>query len=297
MLGRVSLTLAVIVAGASFNHQQREARMAASLRAARLSLGSIGTGKTAVVTGATSGIGRACAKLLAESGFSVIAIGRSASRGAEVLNEMTAASDGQRKHEFISCDAFSLREISKAAASIRSAHPVIDVLVLSQGMATIQGFTPTAEGNDEKLTLHYWGRMAFISELLPSLRVAPMPRVVSVLSGGMHSAYLSYEVDPELKETYSIKNAADAAGFYNDLGLDALAIQQGNENIVFVHAAPGFVKTSWGTEMPWFLRGPIRALQVWGMRTQSDDLFPLHYASTSIMLVVVACSDASSTRE
>jgi len=116
-----------------------------------------------------------------------------------------------------------------------------------------QGFTPTVDGNDEKLTLHYWGRMALISELLPALRAAPEARVISVLSGGVHSAFPAFATDPELKHSYSIKAAADAAGFYNDLGLDAFAVQSTNANIAIVHAAPGFVQTSWGTEMPWYL--------------------------------------------
>lgn len=112
---------------------------------------------------------------------------------------------------------------------------------MSQGMATVQGFTPTVDGNDEKLTLHYWGRMALASELLPHLRKAGESgasggggrgaRVISVLSGGVHGAYGGYTSDPELKRGYSIKNAADAAGFYNDLGLDSLALAPGNEKV------------------------------------------------------------------
>lgn len=31
-----------------------------------------------------------------------------------------------------------------------------------------------------------------------------------------------------------------------------------------MHAAPGFVNTNWGTEMPWYIRGPVRVLQVLG---------------------------------
>jgi hypothetical protein len=42
-----------------------------------------------------------------------------------------------------------------------------------------------------------------------------------------------------LERTYSIKNAADAAGFYNDLALDSLSRE--NPSISFQHAAPGFV--------------------------------------------------------
>ena len=36
------------------------------------------------------------------------------------------------------------------------------------------------------------------------------------------------------------------------------------QQLAFVHAAPGFVNTNWGTEMPWYIRGPVRALQVLG---------------------------------
>jgi len=51
---------------------------------------------------------------------------------------------------------------------------------------------------------------------------------------------------------------------YNDCGLDALSRQKENENILFIHAAPGFVNTNWGTEMPWYIRAPVRLLQPLG---------------------------------
>ena len=82
---------------------------------ASLSLLQIGVGRTAVVTGATSGIGQGCALRLADAGFSVVAIGRSAARGAAVVEDMKTRGGGQGKHEFISCDAFSLRDIAKTA--------------------------------------------------------------------------------------------------------------------------------------------------------------------------------------
>jgi hypothetical protein len=62
-----------------------------------------------------------------------------------------------------------------------------------------------------------------------------------------------------LKVGYSVKNAADGAGFYNDCFLDCMAGRE--ENICFGHAAPGFVRTKWGTEMPWVLRMVIRPMQ------------------------------------
>jgi len=144
----------------------------------------------------------------------------------------------------------------------------IDALVMTQGMATVQGFTPTVDGNDQKMTLHVWSRAGFANQLLPALRESSIPGgpiVLSVLSGGVHSPYRGYATDPELKETYSIKNAADAAGYYNDLIFDTLAKK--NDKINFVHAAPGFVNSNWGTEMPWYLRGAIRCMQPLGKST------------------------------
>jgi len=89
--------------------------------------------------------------------------------------------------------------------------------------------------------------------------------VISVLSAGVHSPFVGYKEDFELKSQYSIKNAADAAGFYNDLGLDALAHREGASGpVVFAHSAPGFVNTRWGTEMPWYIRGLVRLIQPLG---------------------------------
>ena len=90
---------------------------------------------------------------------------------------------------------------------------------------------------------------------------------MSILSGGVHSPFQGYKTDPELKDTYSIKNAADMAGYYNDLFFDALAKRSNNGSINFIHSCPGFVNSNWGTEMPWYLKGVIRCMQPLGKST------------------------------
>ena len=233
---------------------------------------SMSNNRTAVVVGATSGIGEACAHRLAEQGFTVIAVGRHREGRQQTMIETLsgfskATSEGEDipKHDFLACDAFNLKDVKKVADSIQEKYPTIDALILTQGMATTQGFTPTVDGNDEKLTLHFWSRMAFINELLPSLQKSQMPKgavVVSVLSGGVHSAYKDYKIDPELKKNYSVANAADFAGYFNDLCLDQFARKTAGVN--FVHASPGFVNTNWGSEFSWMLRTMVRMMQPLG---------------------------------
>jgi NAD(P)-dependent dehydrogenase (short-subunit alcohol dehydrogenase family) len=194
-------------------------------------------GKRAVVVGGTSGIGHGIALRLAKANMKVTIVGRDATRGAQIVQEMKDA--GGSEHNFVPCDCFSLANVRNCSRDILSASETLHILVLTQGMATIQGFSPTPEGLDQKLTLHYFSRIAFIDSLLPALRKSGDARVLSVLSAGVHSAYEGYNSDFTLERSYSIKNAADSAGFYNDLALDSLSRE--NPSISFQHAAPGFV--------------------------------------------------------
>eukprot|EP00054_Salpingoeca_dolichothecata_P030770 m.253444 g.253444 ORF g.253444 m.253444 type:complete len:312 (-) comp26718_c0_seq13:41-976(-) len=243
-----------------------------SLRALRAQHASVSlSGKRAVIVGGTSGIGKGLALRMAAANASVTIVGRSAQRGNAVVEEMKAqSSSSEVQHEFIPCDSLLLKNIRTFAQdfaarsqqvdnSAKSPDNGIDYLVLCQSIATTQGFTPTSEGLDEKMTLHYWGRMAFIQELMPLMK-GREARVMSVLSAGFHSPYRHFKEDPELKTHYSMKVTPDATSLYNDCGMDALARE--NPDMSFMHVAPGFIKTRWGTEMPWFIRGPVRFMQL-----------------------------------
>jgi NAD(P)-dependent dehydrogenase (short-subunit alcohol dehydrogenase family) len=83
---------------------------------------------TALVTGATSGIGKAVAKKLAADGMTVIAVGRNARRGAETVEEITAAGGRAR---FVEADLEDPAAIERLAASAGE----IDVLVNNAGQS------------------------------------------------------------------------------------------------------------------------------------------------------------------
>lgn len=238
----------------------------------------------AVVISASSGIGEACALRLAKQGFTVIALGRdpTGERKHKILEELIAkskesfGSDGTiPSHEFFAVDALSLTDVDQVAKDIVKKHPAIDVLVMTQGMVSTSKRL-TKDGQDEKLTLHYFSRVALAYGLLPALRksaemkrIEKGPVVMSILSGGVHSAYKDYQKDFSLRNSYSVKNAANAAGFYNDLAFGTLASQDANKGINFVHAAPGFINSTWGKEFNPVLRCFVRFMQPLG-RSTSD---------------------------
>lgn len=100
---------------------------------------------TALITGGTSGIGRATANKLAQLGVHVLVVGRSAERGKKTVDEIRAAGG---KADFISADlqdAASVRTVVKKAIELGNGH--VDILINNAG---IYPFGPTHEMTEEQ---------------------------------------------------------------------------------------------------------------------------------------------------
>jgi dehydrogenase/reductase SDR family protein 12 len=151
-------------------------------------------GKTAIVTGATSGLGREAARLLADQGAQVCIIGRDAERTKRAQVETRAA-------ESDIADFSSLAATRAFADRFAAMHERLDILVLNAGALT-HDFTVTAEGYEVTLATQVLSQFVLITALRPLLEAAPSARVISVASGGMYLERLDVDALHATKENY-----------------------------------------------------------------------------------------------
>ena len=152
-------------------------------------------GKVAIVTGATSGLGRAAAESIAELGGHVCVVGRDPERTERARGEIAAAAGSAVEADL--ADLSSLAETAAFAARFAATHDRLDVLVLNAGALT-QAYTVTDEGNETTLATHVLSPFLLTRALRPLLEASAPSRVIVVASGGMYTEPLDVDaLDPE----------------------------------------------------------------------------------------------------
>ena len=131
------------------------------------------SGRTAVVTGATSGIGRETALALAAHGARVLLAVRDTDAGAELARELPGRADVVR------LDLASLGSVRECAQSI---DEPVDLLVNNAGVMTPPRRRLTDDGFELQFQTNHLGHFALTGLLLPQLLAAPAPRVTTVSS-------------------------------------------------------------------------------------------------------------------
>jgi NAD(P)-dependent dehydrogenase (short-subunit alcohol dehydrogenase family) len=207
------------------------------------------TTKTAVVTGATSGLGEAAAVALAKAGYRVLAVGRDAERGAAVVARAKAAGG---EAEFLSADLFSLDDVRRLAREIRSRAPSLDLLVNNAG-GTFGSTQLTRDGLERTFALNVAAPFVLTEELVGPLSAAK-GRIVNLVTGVQKS------VRTTLDQLTGAKAGAGVQSYVrNKLALLAITQEQqrryGGRGITAVALHPGVIPdTRFGQDMPAFLR-------------------------------------------
>ncbi len=148
-------------------------------------------GRTALVTGPTSGLGRATTDVLASLGARVVLVGRSEERLAAVHDDLTAI-HGEDRFPIVVADLGSLASVRAAIDRIIETEPRLDVLVDNAG-AIYPERQEGPDGIEATLAVLVVGPFVLISGLLPLLERTSGARVICVTSGGMYTQKLDLD--------------------------------------------------------------------------------------------------------
>jgi NAD(P)-dependent dehydrogenase (short-subunit alcohol dehydrogenase family) len=137
------------------------------------------SGKLAVVTGATGGLGYETALALARAGAEVLVTGRNAEKGRAAIEGIKRAMPSVR---FAMLDLASLASIRAFAASLLANGRPLDLLINNAGVMDLPTRRLTEDGFELQFGTNHLSHFALTALLLPLLRKAQAPRVVNVSS-------------------------------------------------------------------------------------------------------------------
>lgn len=206
-------------------------------------------GRTIVVTGSNTGIGRVTAEQLARRGARVILANRSEEKTRPVLEAIRAAG-GSAEH--LPLDLADLASVRKAAQTLLDRNEPIDVLVNNAGLAGLRGVTK--DGFELTFGTNHLGHYLFTRLLLPLLEKAPAPRIVNVSS---KSHYRAKTIDFEAvrRPTAHLTGLPEyeVSKLANVLFTRQLAQRLG-EKFTVTALHPGVVASDAWRQLPWGLR-------------------------------------------
>jgi len=137
-------------------------------------------GRVCVVTGASSGIGRATARALARLGATLAVVGRDRGRGEETVAALRAESGSAAVALFLA-DLSSQAEIRRLAAELCDRYPAIHVLVNNAGVVNLRRST-TVDGIETVFAVNHLAYFLLTHLLLARLRASAPARIVNVAS-------------------------------------------------------------------------------------------------------------------
>lgn len=239
------------------------------------------TSKTIVVTGATSGIGRAIAHALARRGAHVIGVGRSQARCTEMAQSIRQANPDARV-SFAVADLSSQRQVRHLATDIRALAASedggkIDAL-LNNAASVSSWYTATEDGYELQFAVNHLAPFLLTYELMPLLRIAPAARVITVSSSSHYRTTMRWS-DMMYRSRYSCLMAYKQSKLANVLFSAELNRRLGAGSSIRAYAVdPGLVNTDIG------LKG-TGGLEHWvWRRRQAGGVSPEQGAATAIFL-------------
>ena len=144
-----------------------------------------------LITGATSGIGKATAMGLASMGASVVMVGRDRGRGEAAMAEIRGKS-ANASVDLLLADLSSQEEIHRLADVFKESYPRLDVLINNAGVIRSKRIM-TADGIEMTFAVNHLAYFLLTKVLLDVLKASAPSRIVNVASGEQRNATIDFD--------------------------------------------------------------------------------------------------------
>jgi retinol dehydrogenase-14 len=234
--------------------------------------------KTILITGATSGIGRAAATELAAAGERVVLVGRNPDKLHTTLASIRERTGNDHLDSLVG-DFASQRSVRALAEGFRDRHHRLDVLVNNAGTVSAKR-TVTEDGIEATFAVNHLGPF-LLTELLLDLIVASAPaRIVNVSSVGHYGGTMNFD-DLGFERGYHIMRAYARSKLANVLFTRRLAKRLAGTGVTVNAVHPGAVATDiWGGA-PWFAKPVVNLWKRLTMISPEHGARPIVYLATS----------------
>lgn len=202
--------------------------------------------KVCLITGATSGIGKATLLSLARQGMSIVMVSRNKEKGESVRAAITDKTRNENIHLAVS-DLSSQQDILKLASEIKSKHSRLDILVNNAG-GIFGKRVLTVDGLELTFALNHLAYFLLTNLLLEILKAAPAGRVVNVSSQAHRYGSLEFD-DPGFEKGYNAMKSYAQSKLANLLFTYELSRRLAGTGITANALHPGVVRTGFGKEL------------------------------------------------
>ena len=206
------------------------------------------SGRVALVTGATNGIGRVTAREFARMGARTLVVARDPGRGEAAAREIRDATGATV--EVLVADLSSRDEVAGLAGLVRKRVDRLDLLVNNAG-AIFAGRRTSADGVEMTLALNHLAYFLLTLELLPLLEGAPEARVVNVSSMAHETGEIDFD-DLQGERSYGMWKAYAQSKLANVLFTRELSRRLSGCRITVNAVHPGAVASGFGRDHPGF---------------------------------------------
>jgi len=236
-------------------------------------------GKTALVTGANSGIGFEASVTLAGLGAEVVMVARDKAKGEAAVAEVTRRS-GRAPAGLLLCDFSSQGSIRDLAREYRAAHSRLDILINNAGGVSTKRRV-TADGIEQTFAVNHLGYFLLTNLLLDRVVASAPSRIVNVASVGHFRGTLDFEDIGFANGGYSVMNAYARSKLANVLFTRELAQRLAKKSVTVTCMHPGAVATNIWAGAPGWARPVLAVAKRLFMISPSEAAARVLYLATS----------------